>query len=152
MAGAKITYFGATKPAAPQVVEGETGADNTLNGAGNATARRRRIVFEKTRLGKGGVEVKGQPGQQLWRAMYAARSAGFGGAGVFDEHDLGVKVEHEHRKGAEQIIVGLGADIRLGAFRADQERDRRDRREVTGSMVVTVPRASLLWKPVPALR
>ncbi|KIT81886.1 hypothetical protein QT20_00065, partial [Staphylococcus aureus] len=49
-----------------------------------------------------------------------ARPARLGGAGVADEQQFGIEVEHEHGKRRGQPVDRLGADAELGALRAPQ--------------------------------
>ncbi len=124
--GPEIAHLHAAEPTAPDLLEAEAGADHAFRGAGDVAPRRCRIVGRETRIRVSRVEIEMEPGgegrvQRILHTDATARSRGFRGARIADEHDLGIEVEDEGRQRAGRPLGGTGAHADLGALRAHEE-------------------------------
>jgi hypothetical protein len=85
-------------------------------------------------------------------AAALAAAAGLGGAGVADIDQFGIEVELPQRQRALQARQRLGAQSQLQPCEATSGGTLSTASPVLGSTAAVVPRASLLWKPRPALK
>ena len=129
---AEVPQLQGTRPRA-EVVDRHCQRSHAFDGAGNAPAFR--CAVAETRLREGDVGIDRQPigGLVVVRQLEAdplARPAGFGGAGVTDEHQFGRQLQLVHRQRGLQARQRRSAQAQFEALGARQRRHAVDR--ITG--------------------